>query len=532
MKKLLFTLLIASFSLAGTSVAQSIDKEATYLLDGKSRRGSLANVEIDSQGNYLLYYVTKSNDKKVKFSVYKFTSEFEFLSKEDEEIELEKIKTKYSWFSYKGELYSVQAVTLNWNPAMPLVLKKKEISYHYDWLLLGYHKRTKVLEKVKPRTEDGDKYFAKAYFEDEITGDLYIVAGVAPGLVSKEAGAQMTDLRLIKYDWDLNKVAETKIPFEYGQTIAFSKGFAEYDPENPEAVGIGGGAILFAPGEMKGSDVPTDSNPGNFTYVEFDKDLNIKARTSVDVPSPGWKVEDMAWYANEDGSRDVYFYGPSALGKDKFHQYASLSTKMKSIQVMKISKGEVKYVTESDIEDIKSVKKMPPSVTKTRDYTGKPADKIYFKLAILSNNNVLLYGHYNDSKGAPSDYSALQFDENGKLVANYSRNVSLKAKAPYRIMEDVMETSNGVNWLTYEAMTKTYKYNGQETTYYYYFPVFTGIDANGKSIKDPLVLGRIGNKQTYFVNSKFPVLGISPTQQVFFGSDMKEKNIWFCRVNI
>lgn len=512
--------------------SQTIDKESTYVLDGKSRRGSLANVEIDSQGNYVLYYVTKSNDKKIKFSVYKFSPDFAFLSKNDEEIELEKVKSKYSWFSYKGELYSVQAVTLNWNPAMPLVLKKKEISYHYDWLLLGYHKRTKILDKVKPRTEDGDKYFAKAYFEDEITGDLYIVAGVAPGLVSKEAGAQMTDLRLIKYDWDLNKVAETKIPFQYGQTVAFSKAFGEPDPENPEAQGITGGVVVFAPGEMKGSDVPTDPNTGNFTYVEFDKDLNIKVQKSVDVPSPGWKIEDMSWAVNDDGTKDVYLYGPSALGKDKYHMYSSLSTKMKSFQVMKVSKGEVKYITESDIEAIKSVKRMPPSNSKTQDYTGKPTDKIGFSLAILSNNNVLLYGHYNDSKGVPSDYSALQFDESGKLVANYTRNVTLKAKAGYRVMEDVIETSNGVNWLTYEAMAKVYKYNGVEQTYYYYFPVFTGIDANSKQMRDPLVLGRIGKKQTYFVSAKFPVLSISDNEQVFFGSDMKEKNIWFCRVKL
>jgi len=98
----------------------------------------------------------------VQFQIYTFDSEFNFVNKRDEEIEVEKIKEKYSWYPYKGELYSVEGISLNWNPGFALKLKKKRTTYKYDWLFLGYYKDVEVLDKVKPRTDEGDKYFAKA----------------------------------------------------------------------------------------------------------------------------------------------------------------------------------------------------------------------------------------------------------------------------------------------------------------------------------------------------------------------------------
>ncbi|WP_258543596.1 hypothetical protein [Parvicella tangerina] len=522
MKNLFLITLSFCLLLSGTNYySQSIDKEVTFELDKKAKRGKLANVEIDSQGNYKLYYITKTKSKKIKFQIYTFDPNFSFLGKVDDELELEKVKSKYSWFNFKGELYSVVGISLNWNPAMPLKLKKKETSYHYDWLLLGYHKRVKVLEKVKPRTDDGMKYFAKGYFEDDVTGDIYIIVGVAPGLVSKEAGAQYTDLRLIKFDWDLNKVAETKIPFEYGQEVAFAKGFAEPDPENPTAVGFSGGVVVFAPTKVKGLDIPVDENKGNFTFVEFDKDLNIITRESFDNPSPGWTIEDMQWAENSDGKKDIYLYGPAAFGKDKYYLYAKDAAKKKSIQVMKVSSSKVEYLTETTLEDIEAVKTMPADNKKTTDYNGKV--KPSFNFTQLSSGNILLYGQYYN-EGKPSDYMALEFDNSGKLVANYTRNMETKIKVPFTCVNSVSETSNGVYWISYEA-------EGDETTKYI-VPVITKLDTKAKKVNDPMVLGKDGKKQLYYVDPSYPLLNISQTQQVYFGSDKKGKNIWFCRVNL
>lgn len=516
-------ILIVLFSLTSSfSNAQSIDKENTYKLSGKARRGKLAHVTQLENKDYELYYITKSTAKKAKIQVYTFDKDFNFKSTKQEEILFEKIKTKYKWFKYNGELYTVDAITLNWNPALPLKLKKKRITYRYDWILLGYYKTVKVLEKVKPRTEDGMKYFAYKYMEDEITGDIYIVAGAAPGTVSKDAGRRLTDIRILKYDSDLNKVGETKIPFEYGQSVAFSQAFLEPDKDNPQALGISGGALVFVPTEWKGSSAPKDKNKGNFTYVEFDKDLNIKSRESFVSPSPGWDMSGMSWMAKEDGTKDVYIYGASALGKDKYHMYAIQSAKKKSIQLLKVNSGKVEYLTETTLEDIEGLKKIPSSNKKAISYNGK--QKLAFNFEQLNNGEIILYAQYYGKEGQPQDYTAMHFNKSGNLVANYMRNMELQPKAKFSISHEILENKNGVYWIAFEVDES----KGISTV----APVISKVDINNKKINNPLVLGKVGKKATYFVDSSFPLLNISSEQQVYFGSDKAGKNIWFCRVNL
>jgi hypothetical protein len=523
MKKISSLVLIIMMAFAPSlSNAQSIDKENTYKISGKAKRGKLAHVKQVENGDYQLYYITKSNAKKAKVQVYTFDNDFNFKDKTEEEVLFEKMKSKFKWFKFNGELYTTEGITLNWNPAMPLKLKKKRITYKYDWLLLGYHKKVEILGKVKPRTDDGLKYYAYKYFEDEITGDIYIVAGAAPGGLSKKAGQRLTDIRLLKFDWNLNKVAETKIPFEFGQEVAFGQSFLTPDPENPESMGVSGGALVFAPNEWKGSSAPKDKNKGNFTYVEFDKDLKIITRESFNSPSPGWAIDGMNWLAKDDGTKDVYLYGAAALGKNKYHMYAVQSAKKKSIQVMKVNSGKIEYLTETTLEDLESAKKIPSTNKKTTNYTGK--QKLVFEFSAISTGNIILYSQYYNKDGIPGDYTALEFDKKGKLAANYMRNKELKAKLGLKINHTILENKNGVFWTAFEID------NSKDIPSV--APVISKIDVKGKTIGNPLVLGKVGKKATYFVDNKFPMLNISDTQQVYFGSDKKGKNIWFCRVNL
>lgn len=495
--------------------------EKTYQITGKSKRGKLANVQQLDGGNYELVYLTKAKSKKILFQRYVFDNDFNFLNLEDGEIALDKVKTKFSWFKFNGNLYSVDGITLNWNPAMPLKLKKKRTTYKYDWLLLGYHKTVDVLEKVKPRDEDGLKYFAKKYFEDEITGDIYIVVGAAKGLVSKDSGKQFTDMRILKFDWNLNKTAEVKIPFEFAQEVAFGQGFGQKDPNNSEAIGILGGTLVFSPVNMKGVDAPKDKDKGNFTYVEFDSELNIIAKESFNSPSPGWAIEGASFVENSEGGKDVYVYGPSAFGKDKYHNMAVMSTKYKSFQLMKVSSGKVQYVSETVLEDFMTNKKMSPSSKKTLDYKGK--NKPAFNFLSLSNDNILLYGQFS-KEGVADDYMGLQFDKNGKLVANYMRNKQSKFKVKHTCPQLVFENNTGLFWESFE-------YTGTAEANYNY-PTITKINVNQKTMSDPLVLGKVGNKLTYFSDRSFPKLSLSTNESVYFGSDRRGKTIWFCRVKM
>ncbi len=522
MKKYILALSLMLGFNAFEASSQTIDKEATYKITGKSKRGRLANVEQKANGDYELTYLTKSTARKAKFQIYTFDKDFNFKNLEDGELEYEKMKTKFKWFKFNGELYSVEAITLNWNPAAPLKLKKKRITYKYDWLLLGYHKKVEVLEKVKPRTDDGMKYFAKGYMEDEITGDIYIIAGAAPGMVSKDAGQQLTDLRLLKFDYDLNKVAETKIPFEYGQEVAFSQAFANEDPNNPEAKGVDGGVIVFAPTVWKGSSAPKDKNKGNFTYVEFDKDLNLIGRESFTSPSPGWKIETAVWTPNASGKRDVYVYGSAAFGKDKYYNVAVQSAKKKSIQMMKVSSGKIQYLTESNLEDLAAKKVTPPSVKKTQDYNGKQAVKGGYEL--LGNGGILVMGQFYDKEGKGKDFYGIQFDKDGNLEATYgvdlTKSNAFKTGNPYSFMNKGQNVYMEVIEIAGSASMQ------------FYFPTLTKIDVNAKKVSDPLVLGLDGKKQKYFIDKSYPRLNVSEKQIVYFGSDKGGKTIWFSRVNL
>ena len=523
MKRFISIALVLMLAFAPSLInAQSIDKESTYKLSGKARRGKLAHVEQKENGDYELYYITKATKKKAKVQTYTFDKDFNFKDKKDEEVLFEKMKFKFKWFKFNGELYTVEGITVNSNPAVALKLKKKRITYKYDWFLLGYYKTVEVLGKVKPRTEDGLKYYAFKYLEDEMTGDIYIVAGAAPGGLSKKAGDRLTDIRLLKFDKDLNKVAETKVPFKYGQEVAFAQAFLESDPNNPEANGIIGGTLIFAPTEWKGSSAPKDKNKGNFTYVEFDKDLKVTSRESFTSPSPGWAIEGMNWFATEDGTKEVYFYGAAALGKNKYHQYAVQSAKKKSIQVMKVNSGKIEYLTETKIEDIEGLKKLPANNKKATKYTGK--QKLVFQFSKINTGNIVLYTQYYNKDGVPGDYTALEFDENGKLAANYMRNKAIKSKSKVGIEHIMTENANGLFWIAFEIDDSKGVVSGA--------PVISKIDTKGKKIGEALVLGKDGKRNTYFIDNKFPMLNISDTQQVYFGADKKGKNIWFCRVNL
>jgi len=65
MKRSIFLgLLFIAVALFNYSMAQEVELEKTYKLDGKARRGVLKNVVTLENGNYELYYVTKAKTTK------------------------------------------------------------------------------------------------------------------------------------------------------------------------------------------------------------------------------------------------------------------------------------------------------------------------------------------------------------------------------------------------------------------------------------------------------------------------------------
>jgi hypothetical protein len=179
MKKIyLFALLLA---MTLPSFGQKLDKEATIDISGKARRGYLGNVVVDDAREQLdLVFVTKSTNRKIKFEAYQFDYNLKLINKVEDEQEVDKAKSKYSWFNFKGDSYAVEGVTAEGNLLGKFVVKKRRITYSYSWLLGRYRKNIKTLDKVKFETPNGRKMFFHAGFDNDQTGEVLALAGHQP----------------------------------------------------------------------------------------------------------------------------------------------------------------------------------------------------------------------------------------------------------------------------------------------------------------------------------------------------------------
>lgn len=527
------SLLSMTILLVNSLFAQKIDLEKTYEITGKSKRGTLANVEHDaSTGNYTLFYVTKSTDKKAKFEIYQFDKDFNFISQTDDEIEFEKVKTKYKWFNMKLPEYSVTGLFVEPNLMGTLVMKKKEISYSFDWLYLGYKKKIKILEKLKPKSEDGLKYQYFSHFEDEENGYAYVLVGEKDKM-NKDADPNKAfrKLHLLKFNIDLDVLGDVELTFDFPQSVVIGRALPviKDDPDNP---GMGDMVVVFAPADL-GKGFERDENKNNFTYVRISPDMKLVDRISFDSPAPGWKIDEIIADVETDA---IYAYGPSAEGKDSYWVKGITAKKFKAVQLMKIANHKKEYLTSTNLEEFELKLKTPPAQKKSPAYNGKKFDVAsYYK---SSNNNFIVLGQnytVNPKENTKqfSDVLGFHFNEKGELKAQYGvdtyeNNAVAKGNgAP----QSMIESADGSKlfWILNEI--DGFAPSGRLLTYARIGAI--DLKSNEGGLSEFITLGGEGKKINYFLDQKFPYLQTSKGNTlVFFGADKKGKNIWFCRVNL
>lgn len=527
-----WSLLLMTILFAHSLSAQKVDLEKTYAITNKSKRGTLANVEHDpSTGNYTLYYMTKSNDRMAKIEVYVFDKDFNFISQTDEEIEFEKVKTKYSWFNFRSSQYSVQGLFVEPNMMGTLVMKRKEITYAYDWIFLGYHKKVKILEKLKPKSEDGLKYQYMAHFEDEANGYAYVLAGEKDKInKDTDPNKPFRKLHLLKFNFDLDLMGDVELTFDFPQSLVskISMPVITEDPDNP---GMGDMAFVFAPADM-GRGFEVDKNKSNFTYVRISPDMKLVDRISFDSPAPGWKIDDATLEYTEDA---VYLYGPAAEGKDSYWAKAITAKKFKAVQLMKVNDHKIEYLTSTNLEEFETKLQTPPSQKKSPAYNGK---KFKLMLTQMSSNGDIFFTGQNfdtnkDGATMYKDILGFHFDKKGVLKAQYGidtyeTNAVAQGNGAPQVM---MEGASGKNmyWLIHEI--DGLAPSGRLLTYARIGKV--DLTSTNGGVTDLMTLGGEAKKVTYFLDQKFPYLQTSKGNTVvFFGADKKGKNIWFCRVNL
>ena len=512
-----------------SSIAQKLDIEKTYEITGKSKRGYLGKAIYDPATKvYTLTYVTKTTDKKAKFEVYQFDKEFNFISKTEDEIEFEKAKLKFSWFNYRGEEYSVEAISVSGNFTGTLVLKRKKIHYVYDWFNGGYHKKVELLEKIKPKNDDGNQYFYHTHTEDDVTGDILVVAGI------KEKGdptKSNTDFVLLKFNKDFDKIKETSLKFDFVQTIAIKRSIDKVYEGDDENTGIGGLMLVFAP--MGGSGMNKVANPDKnaYTYVKVNENGEIIDRIPFNSPASYWKIDEIV---TVDADKSVYLFGPAAEGKDKYYNASTDTKKFKAIQLMKVKDGKMEYLTSTNLDEMDAKIKTPPSQKKSPSYEGKKFDiKGY---AVGSSNDFFIYGQNFDTgeKGIKyRDVIGFHFDSKGILKSQYgvdtkeTNATALANGAPQYFIEG--SNHQDIYWILTEIDGVK---EGNGLVRFLLYPRVAKINMASGTVGDFLTMGKV-DKRTFYLDNKYPYLPVGEDNAlVFFGSDKAGKIIWFGKLKL
>ena len=543
---------VVLFCLCSITLAQTLDLEKTYKISRASKRGNLAGLDFDANAKtYTLTYFTDMKNKSdkyiMKYEQYVFDNDFNFIKDGEFEEETDKMKSKFKWFRFKGDKYVSMGNTVEMNMMQRLVIKQKQITSTYSYFLGGYTRKVELLEKVKPRTEDGNAYTPLVYFEDDVNGDLFICGVVVPrsGKNMEEAGKT----RLIKYNKDLDLVKTTDFDFDFLQTLVYAKGLTVPDFDDPENESVNSMVFVFAPSNA-GSKKQTDPNNNNYTYVKVDNKGEVIEKFSFQSPSSYWAIEEAIFVDNGD----VYLYGPAAAGKDKYFNAGVKpgisiggggEVKYKAIQLMKVANGKMEYLTEATLDEIKSKQKFPASQRKTPDYEGREFGVNDYE--ILANGDFLVLGqNYEKTKEGGiqqfKDLIGLQFDKGGKFKFQYgidtkedgiaisqrsSGMTTIRTTQIFSNPQNLFESSDGnLYWLLQEI--KGFGLFGGDKLLTY--PRMGKVDTNSGNVSD---FKSFGKGDGYYLDPKYPYLQTDKNETiVFFGADKAGKELWFARVKL
>lgn len=546
MKKTLLMLLLALFTVAPMLQAQQLELEKTYKISRASKRGFLAGLDYDNEAKtYTLTYFTDQKKNTFKYEQYVFDNDFNFIKDGEFTEDAEKMKKKFKWFRFKGDEYTVMGNTVENNMMGTLVLRKKKITYKYQFLLGGYNRKVEILEKVKPQTDDGNKFTGITHAEDDMTGELYVLASVK-AKISAKGNEDVGAIRLLKFDNELKVLKSKDFEFPYTQSLAFVRTLERENPDDSESPGIAGMIFIFAPSNALGKNA-ADPDNSNYTYIRVDDQCNIVERFSFKSPASFWRVDDMLVNNN-----DFYFYGPAMAGRDKYFnegagtRFGGGEVKYKAVQLLKVSNGKLAYLTETTLDEFKAKQQIPPNQKKTPDYNGREfgVRSYYF----TSGGDLIVLGqNYDKTKeGVITKYEDIlgfHFDANGKLKAQYGLDTKEKGiTVDYNYL-------NSIGYTTVTKITTVYAcpqtiIEGTDGDQYWILQEIKG-QGNGKLLTYPRIgkinmknstlsdLVTFGKTEGYYLDPTYPFLQTDKNETVvFFGADKQGKELWFARVKL
>ncbi len=536
--------LLTFFLLSVNVSAQQLSAENTYEITGKANRGYLGNINVDEPNNLIeLTYVTKANDKKAKFETYQFDLSFNFKNLLTDEIEFDKAKTKYKWFKYRGEDYSVNAISVEANLMGTLVLKKKLITYHWNWFWGGYDVRVKLLEKLKPKSDEGNKFQVWTKAENNETGDVIVLVtekpkikkGVDPYLAQKK-------FHILQINTDLDIVNDKPFDFEYPQALVSSQIIASNEgsdsDEDGDDISSGDLGVLLAPGGF-GKKV-SDPDPNNYTFLRISNTAELKERIPIKSGMSVWGINSMI---TENGA--TYIFGPSKGDTKYFNQVLAAGTdpetlKWDHFQIAKIANGNTVFVNAVSLDEFEQKIQTPPSQKKAPAYKGKKF--AFSSIGFSTSGDIFIMGQNfslaKDNNGYQyrkyKDPLMFQFSKDGRLKAQFGvrRDENNKYAEASRCYQNVIESNDGKSlyWMIGEVDgVRAEKELGNSKYKVLMYPSVAKIDiANGK-IGDFVRFGQ----DKYYLNNRFPYLPVDQKHSiVFFGENKNGRTLWFGKMPV
>jgi hypothetical protein len=556
--------------------AQKLAIEKTHDVSGKAKRGFLDDVQVNEPADKIdLTFCTRSTNRKVKFETYHFDARFNFKSMDTSEEPVEKVKR------YKGDRYDVLGVTVEPNMMGTLVLRRKQVHYTWDWFWGGYNKKIEILEKVKPRGDNGSYYQYAAHTDYDQTGNVVVIASAKDKLgKSMDPYRMYKEFHILKFNKDLDLVSDTPLNFETPQFVVSA---SKLDPQGDRDQDADDSAdpeydlgLMFAPASV-GGEKAADPKATNYTYVRLGADTKAKERISVSSPNSVWVVNGMATFA--DGS--VAVFGPANDKQDDYFDktittmVASSSMrepleekfKARNFELMRIQNGAVAFITNTPVAEFEQKLQTPPAQKRTPEYTGKR-----FKVtggSVLPNGDLLISGQSFTferggalglgktqsvstggglvgglaglaGKGGTSmgtsenlknykDVMMFHFDPQGHLRAQYGvrRQENNKYSEQNANTQKTYLSQDGRNvyWMIGE-ISGLREQSGQEagTLKVLYYPAVTKIDLAAAKLTNFV---KFGNEQ-YFLNNSLPELPMGGKNNiVYFGENKSGKTMWF-----
>lgn len=529
MKRIFATLSFVCVLFGASLYAQTVEVEKMHELSKRAKRGYLYHVNQDTEtGNIDLVFITSQNSRRIKMEIYSFDKEYNLLDQRQEEQEIENNKIKLRLgksdveirVKYKEPIVR-EGISVERNLSGALVLKRKRVTYTWSTFAQAYEKSVKTLEKVKPKTEDGDKYMLINYYEDDYTGDAVVVATPK----NEMAGRRFT---LMKFNKNLDLVTKKDVDFPYSMTGIYKAVINKQNPEDEDVPIAEGAFFILAPSRWGKEKAPKDKI-NEFEIFRFDSEFKNIIRVPFKAATSVWRIDEDFTHGNSH-----YFYGLSVDAKGKYYDQIVNPNKFKSIQVMKYNEetNQVEYITNTNLDEMKTKIKTPPAQKRKPVFKGGLFDR---KITMVNSKDEFILSGQNfkvaKNKKVYQDVITLYFDSKGVLRAMYGidpieNNKWSKAMGAPQYLLDESESKQNM----YLILTEIDGYDVGDARLEVY-PRIAKISKSDASVSNFTTLG-VMNKKKFYLDNKFPFFNPAPNKITFFGSTSNGKYIYFGRVKL